>query len=125
MKKYKTGYFDIDHPVLNFALNIISWIGIILVGIIVMLIFFTLIILTQNNCYKGSKVFEYIDLDGNIGTAYNCQYTDKNRQYRSGGMGQPVCFVGNKVIAVKQYEDKTQYESCRKIIFGGSNNAKN
>lgn len=124
MKKYKTGYFDIDHPVLNFILNIISLLGIIIIGIIVTIIIATLIMLTQNNCYKGSKVFEYIDLDGNIGTAYNCQYTDKNRQFRSGGMGQPVCFVGNKVIAVKQYEDKTQYESCRKLMFGGSNNAK-
>ena len=122
MKKYKTGYFDIDHPVLNFILNIISWLGIIIVGIIVMLIAATSIMLTQNNCYKGSRVFEYIDIDGNIGTAYDCQYTDRNRQLRSGGMGQPVCFVGNKVIAVKQYEDKTQYKSCRKIIFGSDSN---
>lgn len=80
-------------------------------------IFFTLIMLTQDNCYKGSKVFEYEDLDGNIGTAYYCQYTD--RQARSGGMGDPVCFVGNKVVVVKWYEDKTQYKSCKKLIFGG------
>lgn len=122
MKKYKTGYFKIYHPILGAILNIISWIGIIIGGIIVMGIFFTLIMLTQDNCYKGSKVFEYEDLNRNIGTAYNCQYTDKS--YRSGGMGDPVCFVGNKIIAVKQYEDKTQYESCRKLIFGSDSNVK-
>lgn len=90
---------------------ILCWLGIIIITFIVLF----LLMLTQNTCYEGSKVFEYEDLDGNIGTAYNCQYTDK--QARSGGMGQPVCFVGNKIIAVKQYEDKTQYESCRKVIF--------
>lgn len=116
MKKYKTGYFYIDHPILNVILKIISWIGIIIGGII----FFTLIMLTQTICYKGSKVFEYEDLNGNIGTAYSCQYTDKS--YRSGGMGEPICFVGNKVVVVKWYEDKTQYESCRKLIFGGDSN---
>lgn len=97
---------------------ILCWLGIIIIPFIALF----LIMLTQNNCYKGSKVFEYEDLDGNIGTAYNCQYTD--RQARSGGMGQPVCFVGNKIIAVKQYEDKTQYESCRKLIFGSDSNVK-
>lgn len=91
---------------------ILCWLGLIIVLFLLML--------TQNTCYEGSKVFEYEDLDGNIGTAYNCQYTDKS--YRSGGMGQPVCFVGNKIIAVKQYEDKTQYESCGKLIFGSDNN---
>lgn len=95
---------------------ILCWIGIIIIIFIVLF----LSMLTQNTCYEGSKVFEYEDLDGNIGTAYNCQYTD--RQARSGGMGQPICFVRNKIIAVKQYEDKTQYKSCRKLIFGSDRN---
>lgn len=119
MKKYKTGYFDIDHPVLS----VLSVIGVYLGGCIgILVIFFISVILLMlvcpiNNCYEGSKIFEYEDLNGNIGTASDCQYTDK--ESRSGGMGEPICFVGNKVIAVKWYEDKTQYKSCKEIILGG------
>lgn len=117
MKKYKTGYFDIDHPILSVIIEFISWIGLTMIAFIVIIVFFVLTMLGQDNCYKGSKIFKYEDLNGNIGTAYNCQYTDKSN--RSGGMGEPICFTGNKVVAVKWYEDKTQYKSCRKIIFGG------
>lgn len=117
MKKYKTGYFDIDHPILNVILKIILWIVGMIISFIIVAIFFSLIMLTQDNCYEGSKIFKYEDLNGNIGMAYNCQYTDKS--HRSGGMGEPICFAENKVVVVKWYEDRTQYKSCKKIIFGG------
>lgn len=74
-----------------------------------------------NNCYQGSKIFEYEDLDGNIGTAYHCQYSDAENYYRKGGQGQPICFAGKKRIAVKWYEDKTKYDNCWKLTFGEGN----
>lgn len=117
MKKYKTGIFEIDHPILDIFLTIITWLGLIIAAFIIGIILIILMMLPSNDCYKGSKIFEYEDLNGNIGTASNCQYTDKEN--RSGGMGEPICFVGAKVIAVKWYEDKTQYGSCKKMIFGG------
>lgn len=120
MNKYKTGHFDIDHPILNVIIIIIKNIFLIILGFILFLIIMSLIILPQNNCYKGSRIFEYEDLNGNIGTAENCEYTDK--QGYSGGMGEPVCFIGKKVIAVKWYEDKTEYGKCYKIILGGDSN---
>lgn len=119
MKKYKTGYFEIDHPILYFILTILISIGIALLLFIAIGLFIFITILPQNNCYKGNKIFDYEDMNGNIGTAYNCQYSD--RSYRSGGQGQPICFVDNKTIAVKWYEDKTKYGNCAKIMFGGKN----
>lgn len=117
MAKYKTGYFDIDHPILYWILTplkiIICAIGIMFV--LCLLMFLT--ILPQNNCYKGDKIFEYEDIDGNKGIAYHCQFSDADYNYKKGGQGQPICFVGNKVITVKWYEDKTEYGSCAKIIF--------
>jgi hypothetical protein len=117
MRRYKSGSFDIEHPILSILLNIIVWLGLIIVAFIIGVILIILIMLPFNNCYEGSKIFEYEDLNGNIGTASNCQYTDKEN--RSGGMGEPICFVGAKVIAVKWYEDKTQYGSCKEMMFGG------
>lgn len=120
MRRYKSGSFDIEHPVLSILLNIIVLLGLIIAVFIIGVILIILIMLPFNNCYKGSKIFEYEDLNGNIGTASNCQYTDK--EDRSGGMGEPICFVGTKVIAVKWYEDKTQYGSCKEMIFEGEKN---
>lgn len=39
---------------------ILCWLGIIIITFIVLF----LLMLTQNTCYEGSKVFEYEDLDG-------------------------------------------------------------
>ena len=116
-KRYKMYDFDIEHPILSILLTIIAWIGLIIAVFIIGVILIILIMLPFNNCYEGSKIFEYEDLNGNIETASNCQYTDSEN--RRGGMGEPICFIGNKVIAVKWYEDKTQYGSCKKMIFGG------
>ena len=73
----------------------------------------------SNNCYNGEKVFEYEDINGNIGTAHHCQYSDAEYHYKKGGQGQPICFVGKKIIAVKWYEDKTQYMNCFKSLWRG------
>ena len=99
--------------------DFLELLGAMLLGII----FFILVIIFvvfpfSNNCYNGQKIFEYEDLDGNIGTAYNCQYSDASQYARKGGQGQPICFVGNKRIAVKWYEDKTEYKNCFKNLMG-------
>ena len=60
-----------------------------------------------NGFYRDSQMFEYEDLDGNTATSYHCQYSDKT--FYSGGQGQPLCFVGKKIVAVKWFEDKTKY----------------
>lgn len=71
----------------------------------------------SNNCYEGKRIFEYEDIDGNTGIAHNCQFSDAKDHYRKGGQGQPICFVGKKVIVVKWYEDKTKYENCYKSLW--------
>ena len=114
MKKYKTGYFEIDHPILYWILNLLKLIG----GVIAIMFILVLFMLPQNNCYKGSKIFEYEDLDGNKGIASNCQFSDAENHYKKGGQGQPICFVDKRIIVVKWYEDKTEYGNCAKIIFG-------
>ena len=96
-------------------LAIIGW-GILLFIVIILAIIFG-IMPFDNSCYKGEKVFEYEDLNGNKGIANNCQYSDAKKYARKGGQGQPICFVGKKVITVKWYEDKTKYMNCYKSIF--------
>lgn len=71
----------------------------------------------SNDCYKGKKIFEYEDIDGNTGIAHNCQFSDAEYYSRKGGQGQPICFVGKKVIVVKWYEDKTKYGNCYKSLW--------
>lgn len=87
-----------------------------IISTLLLLFFFYLISFTINNCYEGSKTFEYEDLDGNKGIANNCQYSDAERYGRKGGQGQPICFVDNKVVSVKWYEDKTEYIKCNKVF---------
>ena len=70
-----------------------------------------------NDCYEGERIFEYEDIDGNTGIAHNCQFSDAEYYYKKGGQGQPICFVGKKVIVVKWYEDKTKYENCYKYFW--------
>ena len=60
-----------------------------------------------NGFYWDSEMFEYEDLDGNIAVSYHCQYSDKT--FYSGGQGQPLCFVGKRIVAVKWFENKTKY----------------
>lgn len=115
MNKYKTGYFEIDHPILDFILNLLKLFGCAIGMMFIFCLLMALLVLPQNICYKGNKIFNYEDMNGNIGIAYDCQYSDKGS--RSGGQGQPICFADNKVIAVKWYEDKTEYGNCAKIIF--------
>lgn len=94
----------------------------LMLGIGIIALFLTVIFLVFpfcNTCYKGEKVFEYEDLNGNIGTAYQCQYSDADYHYKKGGQGQPICFVGNKIVAVKWYEDKTHYMNCFKSLWVG------
>ena len=117
MNKYKTGCFEIDHPILFCILNLLKLIGCAIGIMFVFCLLMCLLVLPQSDCYKGSRIFEYEDIDGNKGTASNCQFSDADNYYRKGGQGQPICFVGKKVIAVKWYEDKTEYGSCAKIIF--------
>ena len=117
MKKYKTGYFDIDHPILYWILTPLKLISCAIGIMFAFCLLMLLLMLPQNNCYKGPKMFEYEDIDGNKGTASNCQFSDADDYYRKGGQGQPICFVGKRVIVVKWYEDRTEYGSCAKIIF--------
>ena len=117
MRRYKSGSFDIEHPILSILLNIIVWLGLIIVVFIIGVILIILIMLPFNNCYEGSKIIWLLIIKCNKGTASTWQSTDKDN--RSGGLGEPICFVGAKVIAVKWYEDKTQYGSCKEMMFGG------
>ena len=103
---------------MKYLIEILKWIGTVILG-------FTLFILViifcvfpfMNNCYKGNKIYEYEDIDGNKGTASNCQFSDANDHYKKGGQGQPICFVDKRVIAVKWYEDKTEYMNCFKCLW--------
>lgn len=98
---------------IDFIKCVLNAIG-ILIGtfiLFILIIMFT-ILPFSNNCYKGERIFEYEDMDGNTGIAHNCQYSDAKDNYKKGGQGQPICFVGKKVIVVKWYEDKTKYENC-------------
>ena len=102
---------------MKYLIEYLKWIGTVILG-------FTLFILViifcvfpfVNNCYKGNKIYEYEDIDGNKGTASNCQFSDANNHYRKGGQGQPICFIGKKVIVVKWDEDKTEYGNCFKCL---------
>ena len=98
-------------------LSILKYIGLVIVVFIVL--FLSVIFLVFpfiNTCYKGDRVYEYEDLNGNIGTASACQFSDAGNYSKKGGQGQLICFAGNKVIAVKWYEDKTKYGNCYKML---------
>jgi len=102
---------------MEYIKDFLKWVGLFILGIIV----FVLIIVFgmfpfENNCYKGNKIYEYEDINGNNGVATNCQFSDADNHYRKGGQGQPICFVGKRVIAVKWYEDKTEYGNCFKML---------
>lgn len=106
------------YDVLDIIKDILAMIGMfILFTIVLFLVIVYGVFPFANNCYRGEKVFEYEDLDGNKGIASTCQYSDANQYAKKGGQGQPICFVGNKTIAVKWYEDKTEYKNCYKIMF--------
>ena len=103
---------------IDFIKCVLSSIGIFIgVCILCILTIIFIILPFYNNCYKGERIFEYEDIDGNIGIAHNCQYSDAKYHYRKGGQGQPICFVDKKVIVVKWYEDKTKYENCYKSLW--------
>ena len=79
-------------------------VGFIIAIIVLIIIFPTLIIIGEiyeSNHYK--MYYTYVDLDNNEGIAYECKYTDKS--YKSGGMGTPICKLGDgTIIVVKQYK---------------------
>ena len=98
--------------------DILKYIGWIILGFVAFCLFITFAVFPWcNNCYSGEKIYEYKDLDGNIGTATHCQFSDASNHFRKGGQGQPICFNGKRIVAVKWYEDKTKYENCFKSIF--------
>lgn len=98
--------------------TILSYVGIIIIGFVIFMLFIIFLVFPfSNNCYVGNKVYEYEDVNGNIGTAYHCQFSDASEYARKGGQGQPICFVDKKVISVKWYEDKTKYENCYKSLW--------
>ena len=102
---------------MEYVKNILIYIGLIILGFIAFCLFIVFCVMPfSNNCYKGNKIYEYEDIDGNKGTASNCQFSDADNHYRKGGQGQPICFVGKKVIVVKWYEDKTKYGNCFKML---------
>ena len=103
---------------IDFIKCVLSAIG-ILIGTFILFIsiIIFLVLPFSNNCYEGKRIFEYEDIDGNIGIAQSCQFSDAKDHYRKGGQGQPICFVGKKVIVVKWYEDKTKYENCYKSLW--------
>lgn len=106
------------YDILDFIKDILAIIGMLILGMITIILFIIFAVFPfANNCYNGKQVFEYEDLDGNKGIANNCQYSDANQYAKRGGQGQPICFVGNKTIAVKWYEDKTEYKNCYKSLF--------
>ena len=93
--------------------EVIKWIGILILGFIIFCLFTVFCVYPlSNNCYVGNKIIEYEDMNGNIGIASNCQFSDADDYYRKGGQGQPICFIGKRVIVVKWYEDKTNYKNC-------------
>lgn len=99
-------------------IDILKYIGLVIVGFIAFALFIMFAVFPWcNNCYRGQKVYEYEDLNGNIGKAYHCQYSDASQYAKKGGQGQPICFSGKKTIAVKWYEDKTKYGNCFKSLF--------
>ena len=99
--------------------TILKYIGIVVLSFLGFMLFVLFFIFPfANNCYEGSQIYEYEDLNGNIGTAYHCQYSDASDYARKGGQGQPICIVGKKTIVVKWYEDKTEYGNCWKLTFG-------
>lgn len=102
---------------MEFIKNFLRFIGLLILGFIVFCLFITFTVMPfKNDCYNGNKIYEYEDINGNKGTASNCQYSDAGEYSRKGGQGQPICFVGKKVIAVKWYEDKTEYGNCFKML---------
>lgn len=106
------------YDILDFVKDILAIIGMLIIVMIVFILFIIFAVFPfVNNCYNGKQVFEYEDLDGNKGTANTCQYSDAGQYAKRGGQGQPICFVGNKTIAVKWYEDKTEYKNCYKNLF--------
>lgn len=102
---------------MEYIIDILKWLGLIILGVIIFVLFIVFGVFPfSNNCYKGNKIYEYEDIDGNKGNAYHCQYSDAKDHYRKGGQGQPICFVGKRVIVVKWYEDKTKYMNCFKSL---------
>ena len=105
---------------IDFIKTILSYIGMVVLGFIIFILFIIFAVLPfANDCYNGNQIFEYEDLDGNIGTANHCQYSDAKYYARKGGQGQPICFIDKKTIVVKWYEDKTEYENCYKNLWEG------
>ena len=102
---------------MKYIKNILIYIGSFILVFIVFCLFIVFCIMPFfNNCYKGNKIYEYEDIDGNKRTTNNCQFSDADDYYRKGGQGQPICFVGKRVIVVKWYEDKTEYGNCFKML---------
>lgn len=102
---------------MEYIIDILKWLGLYILGFTVLCLFVVFCVMPfSNNCYKGNKMYEYEDIDGNKGIASNCQFSDADKHYRKGGQGQPICFVGKKVIVVKWYEDKTEYGNCFKML---------
>ena len=60
------------------------------------------ILIICNSIYEGKHYkhyYTYVDLDNNEGIAITCQYTDKDRNSKSGGMGSPICKLEDGTIA--------------------------
>lgn len=73
-----------------------DYVVIILFIVIIFAVIFVFITVEVN-------IYEYIDLDGNKGTAKECSYEFQG--YYSGGQGSPVCVLEDgTVIQVKQYK---------------------
>lgn len=80
-------------------IDFLKWIGTIILGCIVFVIFVLIYMCFPQNKYH----YEFVDLDNNSGVAKECSY--KFDDYKRGGQGSPVCELEDGTIKqVKEYK---------------------
>ena len=88
--------------------DILKFIGLTIGATIIGSILFLIIgaICMDIECkHKTQSLYEYKDLDNNIGEAQECSY--KFEGYKRGGQGSPVCITfDNTTVSVKEYKIK-------------------
>lgn len=80
-------------------IDFLKWIGTIILGCIVFVIFVLIYMCFPQNKYH----YEFVDLDNNSGVAKECSY--KFDDHKRGGQGSPVCELEDGTIKqVKEYK---------------------
>lgn len=80
-------------------IDFLKWIGTIILGCIVFVIFALIYMCFPQNKYH----YEFVDLDNNSGVAKECSY--KFDDYKRGGQGSPVCELEDGTIKqAKEYK---------------------